>query len=79
MCANNDRIYNKVPPVKSLNTTQYAIPDDSTSPVLPLLHDELGRPRDEVRAFILKANLGGDELAGFGTPGALCPGACRAR
>lgn len=73
----NDRIYNKVPPVKSLNTTQYAIPD-STSPVPPL-HDELGRPRDEVRAFILKANLGSDELAGFGTPGALCTGACRAR
>lgn len=76
-CEKNDRIYNKVPPVKSLNTTQYAT-HDTTSPVP--LHDELGRPRDEVRAFILKANLGGDELAGFGTPGTLRPGrAFRAR
>lgn len=75
MFVKNDRIYNKVPPVKSLNTAQYAIPD-STRPVL--LHDELGRPRDEVRAFILKVNLGGDELAGFGAPRALRPRAFRA-
>lgn len=67
----NDRIYNKVSPVKSLNTTQYATPD-STRPVRS--RGELGRPRDEVRAFVLKANLGIHKLAGFGAPGALCPG-----
>lgn len=72
----NDRIYNKVPPVKSLNTAQYATPD-STTPVP--LSDELGRPRDEVRALILKADLGGDKLASFGTPGALLARALRAR
>lgn len=75
-CVKNDRIYNKVPPVKSLNTAQYATPD-STTPVP--LHDELGRPRDEVRAFILKVDLCSDKLASFGTPGALAAGALRAR
>jgi hypothetical protein len=54
----NDHIYNKVPPVKSLNTAQYAI-HDTTSPV-PLRGEKLGRPRGEVRAFILKANVGSD-------------------
>lgn len=75
-CVKNDRIYNKVPPVKSLNTAQYATPD-STTPVR--LDDELGRPRDEVRAFILKVDLGSDKLASFGTPGALAARALRAR
>lgn len=72
VCVKNDRIYTKVPPVKSLNTTQYAIPDATTSPAPPL-RDELGRPRNEVRAFILKVHPGGDKLAGFGASGALRP------
>jgi hypothetical protein len=44
--------------VKSLNTTQYDIHD--TARPLPLHGEKLGRPRREVRAFILKANLGSD-------------------
>ena len=71
MRVKNDRIYNKVPPVKSLNTTKYAATHDTARPVVPL-RGELGRPRGEVRAFIPN-NLGSDELAGFGTPGTLRP------
>lgn len=71
-----ERIYNKVPPVKSLKTTQYAIHD--TARPVRLRGKKLGRPRREIRAFILTANLGGDQLASSGGPGALGPSAFRA-